>query len=68
MLLKWNFFSCVIGLFVFHFLFGGRQMMGKSGPKMKFFILECYFKDYLLSEYSEVQDVCLLTYLPAESI
>lgn len=54
MLLKWNIFSCVVGLFVFHFLLGGREMMGKSGPKMKFCILECYFKDYLLSEYSEV--------------
>lgn len=42
--------------------------MGKSGPKLKIFISECYFKGYLISEYSAMQDVCLLAYFPVESI
>lgn len=47
---------------VFHFLLDERNVMGKSGSKMKVFISECYFKGYLVSEHSAMQDVCLLTY------
>lgn len=53
---------------VFHFLLDERNMMGKSGPKMKVFISECYFKGCLVSEHLAMQDICLLTYFSAESI